>query len=43
MKKRKIKQNNLKFNQFISKNDPLGSYTGNSIDGKTPIQDADDL
>lgn len=23
--------------------DPLGSYTGNPVDGEDPIQDADDL
>ncbi len=26
-----------------NKNDPNGSYTGNSDDGGKPIQDADDL
>ncbi len=29
--------------KILSKNDPFGSYTGNSLDGKAPIQDADDL
>ena len=37
MKKKKVKH------EFIKKNDPLGSYTGNPIDGEEPIQDADDL
>lgn len=36
MRKRKKKK-------FDSKNDPLGSYTGNSQIGETPVQDADDL
>lgn len=30
-------------NKFKSKNDPLGSYTGNCLVEETPIQDADDL
>lgn len=29
--------------KFVSKNDPLGAYTGSPIDGEKPIQDADDL
>ena len=28
---------------FKDKHDPLGSYTGNPIDGGKPTQDADDL
>jgi len=35
MKKKKSK--------FVSKNDPLGAYTGTPIDGTKPVQDADDL
>lgn len=30
-------------NNFRSKNDPFGGYTGNSKDGEKPSQDADDL
>jgi hypothetical protein len=29
--------------EFRSKTDPLGSYTGNEMNGETPVQDADDL
>ena len=32
-----------KKNYFKSKNDPLGSYTGNWIKDEPLIQDADDL
>ena len=28
---------------YAPKNDPLGSYTGNPVDGGSPVQDADDL
>lgn len=28
---------------FMSKNDPLGSYTGNGVITEEPEQDADDL
>lgn len=38
--KQKKKKQKIK---FISNNDPLGSYTGNPIDGGQPVQDADDL
>ncbi len=27
----------------VSRNDPFGSYTGNSLNGDVPEQDADDL
>jgi len=37
MKKRKKK------NLLQSKNDPLGSYTGNPVDDFDIVQDADDL
>ena len=30
-------------NNFKSKNDPNGSYTGNPFNGERPVQDADDL
>ena len=30
-------------NAFKSKNDALGSYTGQTEDGKPPTQDAEDL
>ena len=30
-------------NNFVSADDPLGSYTGTPADGGTPVQDADDL
>lgn len=43
MKKRKSNTKNIRTSQFISKNDPFGSYTGNSFDGTIPVQDADDL
>ena len=42
MKKRKNNKN-VKNKAFISKNDPFGSYTGNPLDGQSPIQDVDDL
>ncbi len=29
--------------KFKSNTDPLGSYTGNALDGEEPTQDADDL
>ena len=39
-----MKQKNKKQkSKFISNTDPLGSYTGNPIDGGQPVQDADDL
>lgn len=41
MKNKKKRSVNNKF--FINKNDPLGSYTGNALDGNDLIQDADDL
>ncbi len=34
---------NKRKNKFKSKNDPLGSYTGNCLVEEEPIQDADDL
>ena len=37
-KKRKENKEN-----FVSRYDPNGMYTGNSLDGERPIQDADDL
>jgi len=40
MKKKEIKK--WKKN-FVSNTDPNGSYTGNSLDGEIPVQDADDL
>ena len=32
-----------KKNNFYSYFDPNGSYTGKTIDGEKPVQDADDL
>lgn len=41
MKKRKNKKPKA---PFLSKNDPLGSYTGTSlVENDYPVQDADDL
>lgn len=43
MRKYKYIQKIINSTKFKSKNDPLGSYTGNALDGAIPIQDADDL
>ena len=43
MKKCKNIQKMTNITKFLSKSDPFGSYTGNSLDGSTPIQDVDDL
>lgn len=42
MKKKKEKQQPAP-QMFSPKTDPQGMYTGNSVDGETPQQDADDL
>lgn len=37
------KKNNKKKIRNVSKEDPLGSYTGVPADGGKPVQDVDDL
>ena len=41
MKKKTQKQSKTK--EFKSNFDPFGAYTGNSVFGGRPVQDADDL
>lgn len=43
-KQKKIKDTTDKIiKAFKGKNDPFGSYTGNPVDKKEPVQDADDI
>lgn len=38
-----MKNNKKMNNDFLSKTDPQGSYTGSTPENEKPIQDADDL
>ena len=42
-KQQKNKPEKMQGGDETIKSDVLGSYTGNPLDGSTPVQDADDL
>lgn len=43
MKTKHTQERKQKDNEFMSKEDVFGSYTGTPLDGGQPQQDADDL